>query len=120
MGLALCINANKSPHDYLLALAPLLPLLTNLSGADLDLTLKVLTHEEFSPKDIPWKSSAELHEFLDDNQVTEGCWLGHWLSLHHVLHVELQVWERVVVHSEVLPQQHSLFQMPHVIRTWLL
>lgn len=68
MGLALCINANKSPHDYLLALAPLLPLLTNLSGADLDLTLKVLTHEEFSPKDIPWKSSAELHEFLDDNQ----------------------------------------------------
>ena len=51
------------------SIAPLPPLLTNLSGADRDLTLKVVTHRNFSPQDIPWKSSTELHKFLDDNQV---------------------------------------------------
>ena len=51
------------------AVAPLLPLLCNLSAADRELMLKVLHHPEFSIKDIPWKSVDELHTFLDDRQV---------------------------------------------------
>ena len=47
------------------AVAPLLPLLLNLSGDDCNLMLKVLTHPDFSAQDIPFKSAEQVYAFLD-------------------------------------------------------
>lgn len=64
------------------AVAPLLPLLCNLSAADRELMFKVLHHPEFSTKDIPWKSVDELHSFLDKRQVSLlGCFCAHLAML---------------------------------------
>ena len=40
----------------------------NLSGADRELMLKVLTHPDFSAQPLPWKSADQLHTFLDAKQ----------------------------------------------------
>lgn len=61
------LNYRPAPKPLPLpaSVAPLPPLLLNLSGADRDRMLKVIHHKDFSPELIPWKSADQLHDFLD-------------------------------------------------------
>ncbi|KAL0024007.1 hypothetical protein WJX77_008088 [Trebouxia sp. C0004] len=59
-----------------------MPLLLNMSGDDRELMIKVLTHPDFDTRLMPWKSAKQFHSFLDSHEV----------------------WERVAVYKEVLPQ----------------
>lgn len=61
---------HQNPLPWPASIATLLPLLMNLSGADRQLMLKVLTHPDFSAQSIPWKSADQLHTFLDENQAS--------------------------------------------------
>lgn len=61
---------HQNPLPWPASVATLLPLLMNLSGANRELMLKVLTHPDFSAQSIPWKSADQLHTFLDENQAS--------------------------------------------------
>ncbi|DBA87889.1 TPA: hypothetical protein ACH3X1_004880 [Trebouxia sp. C0004] len=81
------LNYRRTPTSLPVpaAVAPLVPLLLNLSGDDRNLLLKVIKHQDFSSQLVPWKSADQLHSFLDKNSS----------------------WERIVVHAEVLPESES-------------
>ena len=62
----LTINGNPTPLPAPAAVAPLVPLLLNLSADDPNLLLK---HQDLSSELVPWKSADQLHTFLDKNSV---------------------------------------------------
>lgn len=66
------LNYRRTPNPLLLpaAVAPLVPLLLNLSGDGRNLLHKAIKHQNFSSQLVPWKSADQLHSFLDKNSVS--------------------------------------------------
>ena len=63
---------NQTPSPWPTCVAVMMPLLTNLSGADRELFIKNLVHPDFPEhlKAMPWKSADQIHEFRDEHQVS--------------------------------------------------
>lgn len=70
ISLAFRRRAEQQKHDLPRNALRLLPLLCEHSAMFTDKILKVIKDEDFSADDIPWKSAAELHTFLDKYQVS--------------------------------------------------
>ena len=73
------LNHRRTPNSlpWPAAVAPLVPLLLNLSGDDRNLLLKVIKHQDFSSQLVPWKSADQPHSFLDKNSVNASASAFH-------------------------------------------
>ena len=116
------LNYRRAPKALPLpaSVAPLVPLLLNLSGDDRNLLLKVIKHKDFSPQLVPWTSSDQLHAFLDKNSVRNAASVSvvtcEAEQTCFTLLTALQKWERIVVHEEVLPQADTPTQFYALVR----
>ena len=86
-----------------------MPLLLNMSGDDREFMIKFLTHPDFDTRLVPWKSAKQFHSFLDSHEVhtslyTMSCAEAMPLVKQLLELLCSQVWERVAVYKEVLPQ----------------
>ena len=91
------------------SIAPVMPLLLNMSGDDRELMIKALTHPDFDARLMPWKSARQFHSFLDSHEVrTRLCTMSSAGAMSLVMQLlELlcsQARERIAVYKEVLPQ----------------